>query len=137
MIESIDQYIYGSTAKKLQYDVYKENKVLNSKRKMKKSKKLKTKMILTLLLLFGCSMISIYRYAHITDLNYKSKQTLNELNEVRNENLTTDIRIGNALELSKVREFAEKKFNMHKPEPYQKVVVSVPKSDFIESSIDR
>jgi hypothetical protein len=132
VVDPIEQYIYGSAAKQIQYDVFEENKILKDKRKKLKSKKMKAKMIFTLLFFFACGMLIMYRYALITDLNYESKEVTSKLNQVKNDNLTIKIRIDNALDIAAVRLAAENEYQMHKPESYQKVAVMVPKSDYIE-----
>jgi cell division protein FtsB len=129
-----DYYEYGSTAKNLRFDVYKENKVLKNKRKKVKHTKLKLRIVLVMLLFFVCGMSMMYRYALITDLNYKINEAKKEYTTIKDNNLNIRVKIENSLDLSKVREIAENQYGMHKPQKEQIVAVNVPRNDYIKTN---
>lgn len=129
-----DYYEYGSTARKVRYDVYKENPVLKNRIRKIKYTKVKMRIILLMLFVFACGMTLMYRYAQITDLNYRIDESKRNYNSLKNENITLKVKIDNSLDMSNVRQFAETKFGMHKPQKEQMVTVSVPKSDYIKTN---
>jgi len=53
-----------------------------------------------------------------------------EYNRLRDENRALNVEIETSINLDYVKEFAETRLNMHKPDSYQIVTVSVPKSDY-------
>lgn len=134
MIAIASYYTHGSAAKKIQYDVFKENKVLKNKKIRKSFRKVKMKIVCLVLFLFLCSLITMYRYAQITDLNYKINEAQKQFSILQNDNLKQRVEIERSLDLSYVREVAVSKFGMHKPERYQMVSVSVPKTDYVKYS---
>jgi hypothetical protein len=56
---------------------------------------------------------------------------LNEqYNRLRDENRMLNVEIETSIDLNRIKEIAETKLNMHTPERYQMVLVSVPKSNY-------
>lgn len=127
-------YEYGSTARKINYEIHKESQVLKKKQKKVKYTKAKLRIVFLMLLVFGCGMTIMYRYALITDMNYKIDESKREYTKIKNENLTAKVKIENSLDLAKVREIAEGKYGMHKPQREQIVSVNVPKTDYIKTN---
>ncbi|MFZ5985964.1 MAG: cell division protein FtsL [Bacillota bacterium] len=132
-------YIHGTAARKLEYDVYEENKVLNAKRKQRSSNKVKIKLILSLLVIFSLGSLVMYRYTQITELNYRIDKELKAYNEVKNENIRIKVSIENNLDIQKIKEVAEKKLGMQKPDKHQITYVKVPRNDFtvVSSEVKR
>jgi hypothetical protein len=127
-----DLYVYGSTARKIQYDVYKENPILRNKRKVGKYNHIKAKLFLSTLLAFVCGMLIMYRYAVITELNYKIQDARSRFERLENNNLVTRVYIQSQLDLSIVRDMAESRLSMHEPRSEQIIMVHVPRRDYIK-----
>lgn len=128
-------YQYGSTAKKLEYDVYEENDFLRNKRKKFKYTQIKTKLFLLTLLLFACGMIVMYRYALITEINYDIQDSRAMYERIQNDNLVTRMNIHSRLDLSNVRDTAENYLRMHEPRREQIVMINVPRDDYIQRNV--
>ncbi len=134
MIKTDKNYIQGTAARKLEYDVYEENKVLSEKKKQRVNNKVKVKVVFAFLIVFSLCGLVMYRYALITDLNYKINTRMNEYTEIRNENTRLMVKIESELDLQKVKQIAEENLGMQQPDKYQLTYVSVPKSDFTTAS---
>ncbi len=134
MIKAADNYVYGSVAQELKqeqkYDVYEENPVLKAKKRQKSYYKVKLKLASYVILIFAMCLIVAYRYALITEINYNIEKATKEYNYIKNKNVLLKVEIEKELDLNKIRQIAEEKLGMHKPNRYQIVYVSVPKSDF-------
>jgi hypothetical protein len=133
-------YEYGSTAKKVKLDDHRYNEVhkKNNKKSNKKVKytMAKLRILFIMLIVFGCGMTMMYRYALITDINYKIDESKRQYTQIKNDNLNIKVKIENSLDLAKVREVAEGKYGMHKPQREQIVSVNVPKVDYIKTNED-
>lgn len=130
MIDAGKSYINGTAARKLEYDVYQENKVLKAKRKQKNNNRAKFNVILSILVVFSIIFLVIYRYALITELNYNIDKSVKSYNEIKNENSILKVDIEKDTDLSKIRQIAEEKLGMHKPDKFQVIYVNVPKIDY-------
>lgn len=125
-----EKYVYGTAARKLEYDVYEENKVLKRKKQANRDNKAKVKVVFSVFIVFVSCLMLMYRYAVITDLNYRISESYKHYNDIRNENSRLVVEIGKEMSLTKVKEIAEKRLGMQKPDRYQVVHIRVPKSDF-------
>ncbi len=134
MIKTDKNYIQGTAARKLEYDVYEENKVLSNKKKQRVNNKLKVKVVFAFMVAFALSGFVMYRYALITDLNYKINTKMNALTEIKNENTRLKVKIERELDLQKIQQFAEENLGMQKPDKSQCTFVKVPRSDFTTAS---
>lgn len=121
--------MHGTAAEKLTYDVYEENKVLSAKRKQRSNNKVKFRAVCTVLFVFTLGIIVIYRYALLTELNYNIGKQTRIYNDIKNGNIQLKAEIQNGMDLNKVREIAENKLGMQKPDKYQIVYIRVPKTD--------
>lgn len=130
MTQNQKNYIYGTSPKKIEYDVYEENKVLKSKKKAKSHRKIKIKSVGCILVVFFMFLAVITRYAQITELNYQLNKTNKQYVTLKNENSRLKAEIDNQTDLNKIRELAESRIGMHKPDKYQIVYIKVPKNDF-------
>lgn len=130
MIQKGKSYVYGTAAEKLEYDVYEENKVLKAKKNEKTQNKVKLKMVLNIFIVFSLCFGVIFRYALITELNYKINKTNISYNDIKNENSRLKVDVEKQMDLQKIREIAEKKLGMQKPDKFQIAYVNVPKTDF-------
>lgn len=134
MASTNSKYIYGSAAEKLKneaYDPYEENVVLKSKKIARNNAKIKTKIMLSIFLIFGMCAVIMFRYAQISQLNYDTNKLSKQYTELQNENKRLSIEIEKAMDLNGIREIAETKLKMHKPDKSQIVYINVPKEDMI------
>jgi len=129
-----DNYVYGTSAKKIQYDVYEENKVLKEKKKYRSNRFIKLKIVFSILLVFIAGFIVMYRYALITDLNYKISKLEKEYENLKDDNLRLKIAIEKDTDLSKIKTIAEERLCMQKPDKYQIIHIRVPKNNFTVTS---
>lgn len=123
-------YINGTSARKLDYNVYEENKVLKEKKKHKSNNKIKSKMIFSIMIVFALGFVILGRYATLTQLNYSVSNYTNEYKELQDKNVKLKVEIQSKTDLKKVKQIAEQKFGMQKPDKYQIIYVDVPKTDF-------
>ncbi|MCX8130125.1 MAG: cell division protein FtsL [Clostridia bacterium] len=124
------KYVYGTAAEKIQYDVYEENNVLRQKKQQRSSNKVKVKMILNILFVFALGAIIALRYAMITEISYNIDKKTKEYNKIVNENSRLKVAIEENMNISKIKDIAEGKLGMQKPDKYQIVYVNVPRNDF-------
>ncbi len=129
-------YMYGSTAPKLpeRFEQPVERQKIRKKEsvaaKPVRSNIPKAKMITFIILMVAISFVILYRFSALAELNY-SMGTLNEeLSQLRDENRMLEVDIGTSINLERVKEIAQTRLNMHKPESYQIVLVSVPKNNY-------
>lgn len=130
MIQTDKNYVYGSTAQKLEYDVYEENKLLKAKKQFKSNSKIKRKAVLIVMVIFAACLVIMYRYALITEMNYNIAKMEKSYNELRNENSRLKLSIEKDMDLERVRKIAVEKLEMQEPDRYQVVHIYVPKNDF-------
>lgn len=127
-------YIQGTAARKLEYDVYEENKVLSEKKKQRVSNKIKIKVVFAFIILFTLSALVVYRYALITDLSYKIDAKKNEYTEIKNDNTRLKVQIASNLDIQRIQRIAEENLGMKKPDKSQYTNVIIPRSDFTTAS---
>ena len=130
MLQAGKSYVYGSTAEKLEYDVYNENRVLRKKKVHRTNSKAKFKLVCSILLVFCMCFAVMYRYALVTELNYSVYKLNKEYNDLRNENSYLKVQIDNQMSLDSIRQIAESRLGMQKPDKYQIAYVKVPKHDY-------
>jgi len=122
-------YIQGTAARKLEYDVYVENKVLSAKKKQRNNNKVKIKVMFCVLAIFALGCMAMYRNAQITEMNYAIDRQMKDYNEIKNENIRLKVAIENSINIQTVKEYAENKLGMHMPDSYQITYVKVPQKD--------
>ncbi|TYQ13055.1 UNVERIFIED_CONTAM: hypothetical protein Cloal_4104 [Acetivibrio alkalicellulosi] len=121
-------YIHGTAARKLEYDVYKENKVLSAKRKQRNNNKIKVKYVFALLLVFCLGCFVMYRYVQITEQNYKIDKQIIQYNEIKNENVSIKVDIESSMDLRSIEKKAQE-LGLQRPDRHQIVYVSVPRNN--------
>ena len=134
MAAANSKYVYGSVAENIKnevYDPYEENAVLKSKKVARSNAKLKAKIMFSIFLIFGLCAIIMFRYAQISQLNYDTNKLSQQYTALQNDNKRLSIEIEKAMDLNGIREIAENKLKMHKPDKTQIVYVNVPKEDMI------
>lgn len=130
-------YVHGTSARKIQYsqyDVYEKNQVLKEKKKYRSNRFIKIKVVLSVLLVSFVGFTAIYRYALITDLNYKISKLKTEHKNLVNDNLRLRIAIEKNTDLAEIKSVAENRLGMQKPDKYQIVYIRVPKDNFTVAS---
>lgn len=130
MIQVERNYVNGTAAKKLEYDVYEENKVLKAKKKAKSDNKAKLKTTGYVMIIFALGFVLMYRYALITEVNYNLNRLERQYTEIRNENSRLKVAIETETDLAKVKELAQQRLGMQEPDMFQIVYVNIPKSDY-------
>ncbi len=130
MLQKDYDYVHGSTARQLQYDVYEENTVLKEKKRYKNNRKIKFKLVLSILAVFVAGLTVVYRFAAITELSYQINQSEKTYNELRNENSILKVQVETLTDLTDIREKAETRLGMQKPDKSQVVYIQVPRSDY-------
>lgn len=130
------KYVYGSVAESIEvntrsevYDPYEENPLLKSKKIARDNAKLKTKIIFYILIVFGLCGLTMFRYAQISQLNYENNKLEKKYDGLTKQNQLLSIQIENARSLSNIREVAENRLQMHKPNKNQIIYINVPKKD--------
>ena len=134
MIQKNNNYVYGTAAEKIEYDVYEKNKVLKEKRKYKANILIKVKMVASILLLFLFGLTIMYRYALIADLNYEISNKERQYENLRNENSRIKVAIENETNLTRIMEIAQNNLGMQKPDKYQILHIRVPKTNYTVTS---
>jgi len=130
LIEKSETYVYGTAARKIEYDVYEHNEVLKTKKKVRSNNKAKAKIVFMLMVVFCMFFLIMYRYALITELNYDIAKADSDYNKIKENNARLLVEIEKETDLRKIKEIAEEKLNMQKPDKFQTVYISVPKNDF-------
>ncbi len=130
MIQAGKSYVHGTAAEKLDYDVYQENKVLRKKRIQRSNSKAKFKFVCTILLAFSMLFVIMYRYAAITELNYNVYKLNKQYTDIKNENSSIRVSIEKQLDLDNIRQIAESRLGMQKPDKFQVAYVKVEKHDY-------
>lgn len=130
------KYVYGSVAEAIEvntgsevYDPYKENPLLKSKKTARDNAKLKAKIMFNILIIFCICGLTMFRYAQVSQLNYENNKLEKEYDELIKQNELLTISIENARSLNNIREVAENRLQMHKPNKNQIIYVNVPKKD--------
>lgn len=123
-------YIHGSAARKLEYDVYEQNKVLRAKKQYKDNNRVKLKTVLSILLVFAAGLLLMYRFGTVMQMNYKIAEFEKEYNRIRSENSQIKVQIENETDLTSIKEIAEKRLGMQKPDKSQYVYIRVPRNDY-------
>ena len=124
------QYVQGSTAEKITYDVYEENKVLKTKKNQKSYAVVKLKAVCCLIAVFAMGSLVMFRYATITKLNYSLTKQTKVYNDIVKENSVLNVQIEQAMDLQKVRSIAENTLGMQKPDKRQINYVSIAKGNY-------
>lgn len=126
---SAAQYIDGSSARQIQYDVYSENVVLKQKLKSRRNIKVKLKVIASVLLIFAIGFSVMYRYAQVVDINNKLGSMELEYENLREANAKIRIRLEQETDLNVIKTLAEENLGMRVPAESQTVYIKVAGKD--------
>jgi cell division protein FtsL len=130
LIQKNYEYVHGSAAKQLEYDVYEENKVLKAKRRYKNNRKIKLKMVAAIIAVLAAGLVVMCRYAIITKLNYDVNRLQKNYEKIRNENSLLKVQIESKTDLNEVKEAAETRLGMQMPDKSQIIYIKVPRNDY-------
>lgn len=120
----------GTAARQLDYDIYEQNSVLRAKKQYKKSRMAKFKLVLAILAVFAAGFIVVYRFALITQMSYNINKSEKIYNSIRSENSLIRMQVERDTDLTRIKEIAETKLGMQKPDKSQMVYYKVPKNDY-------
>lgn len=136
MIQAEKNYINGTGARKIEYDVYKQNRILKAKTKARAYGRIKAKVILFIMVAFAIFALMMYRYALITDMNYKMNIAYREYEKIKNENIKLKVELDKGMNLERIRKAAENELGMITPEKHQIVRLNVMKNDYTVVAAD-
>ncbi len=136
MIQKGSNYIYGTVAEKIEYDVYEHNEVLKEKKRRRNNAKAKWKVVLGTVAVFALCFVLLYRYALITEMGLTAIKIEKEYNQIKNENSRLRVEIEKQTDINTIRQIAEEKLGMQKPDKSQIVYIYVPKNDYTVVSED-
>jgi cell division protein FtsL len=131
------EYVQGSAARQLeqtrqieQYDVYEKNSVLKAKKQYKSNRKVKLKLVFSILAVLITALAVMYRFALITQLSYNINQNQITYNNLRNENSVLKVQVETQTDLTEIKEIAETRLGMQKPDKSQVIYIKVPRNDY-------
>lgn len=130
MIQKDYEYVQGTAARQLEYDVYEENTVLKEKKRYKNNRKVKLKLVLSILVVLFAGLTVMYRFAVITQLSNHINKSEKIYNELRNENSILKVQVETETDLNEIKEIAETRLGMQKPDKSQVVYIKVPRDDY-------
>lgn len=130
MIQEDYDYIQGSAARQLEYDVYENNTVLRAKKRYRNNRKVKFRLVMSILAVLTAGLVVMYRFAAITKISYSIDQKQNQYAELKNENSLLKVQIETETSLTDIKETAELKLNMQTPDKSQIVYIKVPRNDY-------
>jgi cell division protein FtsL len=130
LIQTGHEYINGSTARALEYNVYEENEVLKAKKQYKNNRKAKARVVISVLTVLVAGLVVMYRFALITQLNYNIYKSEKQYYDIRNENMQMRAQVEKDTDLASIKEIAETRLAMQKPDKSQVVYIKVPRNDY-------
>lgn len=131
-----NSYVYGSAAPNMAQRAEQPLEQQRIERKQtirptpQKSSIPKARLVFAMLFVVGVCFVILYRFCAITELNSRMGALNEQYNQLRDEKRMLNVEIETSIDLNRVKEIAETKLNMHTPERYQMVLVSVPKSNY-------
>ena len=130
MIQKDYEYVHGSAARQLEYDVYEENQVLKAKKRYKSHRKIKLRMVVAIIAVFAAGLVVMCRFAIITKLSYDLNRLEKDYERIRNENSLLKVQIETKTDLNEIKEAAEKRLGMQMPDKSQIIYIKVPRNDY-------
>ncbi len=140
----IDYYEYETSPRKLEPDYETtSNKKTKTRKKVKNSKnssanysRKTAKYIVEIIFAFAILLTISYRYALI-NAKFTAKENLkSELADIQKQNDQLQVSIEKGTNINNIEQQAKEKLGMKKLDNSQKVYVSLPKEDYIESSTE-
>lgn len=136
------RYEYETSPRKLrpEYEITKntsskKSSAKDTKNKQKPRKKInQAKIILYVVIGFMALFVISYRYANIDKTYSNLKKKKSELEVIKKETEQLEANIESSLKLTTIEEEAKEKLGMQKLSPEQKIYVTLPKNDYVETS---
>lgn len=142
----INYYEYDTSPRKLKpeyeeniNEIKKINKTTKTKVKSKKSveySKKKAKYIIEIALAFVILLTISYRYSLINTKFNEKENLKSELAEIQKQNAQLQLNIEKGTNINNVEQQAKEKLGMKKLDNNQKVYISIPKEDYVESGVE-
>lgn len=138
----INYYEYDTSPRKLEpeYEERKIEKRHNTKRKQRNEElvnsRKKAKYIVNIGLVFIILLTVSYRYSLINTKFNEKEKLKSELAKIHKENAQLQINIEKGTNINNVEQQAKEKLGMKKLDNNQKIYVSLPKEDYVESAIE-
>jgi len=104
--------------------------------KVKKSVKPRIKLVMLILVGFSVLFTISYRNSVINETFTKKEQLKGELNAIQKTNEQLKVSIENSLNLNNIEQEAKVRVGMQKLTNGQKIYVSLPKKDYVESAAE-
>jgi len=123
---------YDFQQKNIQNDKNDENSLIKEIKIKRHNRRIKFGLTAKTFLVFLIGLLVLYRYASITEINYKVDETIRNYNELKNQNDRLGIEIAKSINLQEIRRISEERLGMQKPSSYQIVNISVPPVDQTE-----
>ena len=119
-------------------DVQKKKSTLKQKNnKSQKQAKLELKTIMYIIIGFAILFAISYRNSLITASFNQKEDLKKQLSTLQKENAQTEINIQTSLNLTNIEQSASKMLGMKKLDDSQKVYVSLPKKDYVETASEQ
>ncbi len=103
----------------------------------KKKKKLQKRIIAYIAICFSALFVISYRYSAIDDTYDALKKEQSKLALLEKETTQLEVNLENSLNLTTIEQEAKEKLGMKKLSPEQIVLVTLPKTDHVESSSEQ
>ncbi|MDR0287525.1 MAG: cell division protein FtsL [Clostridiales bacterium] len=108
-----------------------KSKVIEELRTKRRNKKIKSGILVKVVILFIIGVIVLFRYASITELGYKVNSANTQYTTLINENERLKVEIAKSINLEDIKKIAEERLDMHRPGSYQVIHISVSPIDEI------
>ena len=116
------------------------NKKVNNDKKSvqanKIEKKVKVKVVLLVAFLFSILLVISYRNSQITEKFTEVRNLKNDLAAIEKENEQLQVSIESSINLSTIEKEAQEQLGMKRLDNNQKIYVSLPKKDYVESATE-
>ena len=130
-------YSYGSTAEKINQELYYEKRLFVAKKKKQKQNTLyKVRITILVLVVFACLSVVATQYAEISKISYSVNSLGNEYERLSNENTIMAVKIDSAMNLENLRQKARQDLGMIKPGKNNIIYINVPKQNSKNSNAD-
>ncbi len=142
----INYYEYETSPRKLEpeYEEKKDKKVKKqgTAKRVQKNKELeyskkKSKYIVWVGIVFVILLTISYRYSLINTKFNEKENLRSELSKVQKENAQLQINIERGTNINNIEQQAKEKLGMKKLDNNQKIYVSLPKEDYVESGTEK
>jgi cell division protein FtsB len=130
LLRERNPYSYGSTAEKINQELYYQKQLFVAKKKKQKQNALyKVRVTILVLAVFACLSVVAIQYAEISKISYSVNSLGNEYERLSNENTIMAVKIDSAMNLENLRQKARQDLGMIKPGKNNIIYVNVPKQN--------